>query len=231
MVVGLVRLAQSEEEMLLSRLGSAGEGSADCWAARPVVAHNTAFKDEQVVRLRAVAEGTIPPDFPPVDHRSEQYYAELQTARRGEVIWKAQATTDGLVTAVLDLATDDLEDSGRHPWLRGRSLWLQVVVRGFWHPMGHVCECYVGHGEASLAVEVADHALSTARYLSAPAAVTAMAFYNRAIARAGTGALDDAAEDVRDAIGLNADLRANAETDSDLRSLRERGLLDGVLAR
>jgi hypothetical protein len=97
--------------------------------------------------------------------------------------------------------------------------------------MGHVGECYVGHGEASLAVEIADHALSTARYLAAPATVTAMAIYNRAVARAGTGALDDAAEDVRDAIGLNADLRANAEIDADLRSLREQGLLDGVLTR
>lgn len=224
-IVALARLAQSEEERLLARVDPNEAGSAQCWAALPTVDHNSAFKHEQVVRLHAVAEGSTPPDFPVAEHRSEELYGSL-SRDASEVAKRARVATDQLVAAVLDTAEADLFEAGRHSWLRGRALWLQVVVRAFWHPMGHVGEYYAAHGATDLAVGVAEHALASADYLGAPDLVVGMSLYNLACARAAAGSLAEAAEDVKRAIELNGDLRTNAEVDRDLAVVREQGLLD-----
>jgi hypothetical protein len=31
-----------------------------------------------------------------------------------------------------------MTDPSRNPWLRGRQLWLQIVVRGFWRLRGKI---------------------------------------------------------------------------------------------
>jgi hypothetical protein len=59
--------------------------------------------------------------------------------------------------------------------LRGRQLWLEVVVRDFWHPAGHLGAYYAGHGDHRKAVELAAHAVATAEYLDAPYQARALA--------------------------------------------------------
>ena len=63
---------------------------------------------------------------------------------------------------------DDLVDPSRHHWLHGRPLWLQIVVRGFCHPTGHVADYYLGHSRPGRAVALQQHMLATTRYLGAP---------------------------------------------------------------
>lgn len=48
-------------------------------------------------------------------------------------------------------------------------LWLQIVVRGFWHPTVHLGDYYLAHGQAERAIALHVHALATARYLRANA--------------------------------------------------------------
>jgi hypothetical protein len=45
-------------------------------------------------------------------------------------------TAQALIAGLGATPDEDLLDAARHPWLRGRQLWLQVIVRGFWHPAG-----------------------------------------------------------------------------------------------
>ena len=48
-------------------------------------------------------------------------------------------------------------------------LWLQIVVRGFWHPTGHLGDYYLAHGQPGRAVALQAQGLAMARYLGAPA--------------------------------------------------------------
>ena len=128
------------------------------------------------------------------------------------------------------VGADDLLDPSRNPWLRGRQLWLQIVVRGFWHPTGHLADYYAGHGQLDRAVAMTALGLATARYLRVPDQACGMAAYNLACAQAKAGQLDDAAATIRDAASLNADLRAKAASEPDLAILRESGRLDSALA-
>ncbi len=134
-----------------------------------------------------------------------------------------------LIEEVRVACRQDLTEPARHPWLRGRQLWLQVVVRGFWHPTGHLGDYYLDHGQPDRAVALAEHAVAAAGYLDAPAPARGMACYNLACAQARAGLLDDAAAALTAAVALNPDVRANAARDTDLAAVRDSGRATALL--
>ncbi len=142
---------------------------------------------------------------------------------------KSRQVTAELIAATQSAAEDDLLDPARNPWLRGRQLSLQIIVRGFWHPAGHVGEYYLGHDQPDRALALAENAVAVAANLGAPAAARGMASYNLACARARAGLLDEAAAAVAEAVALNPDVRANAGRDPDLAAVRDSGRLAAVL--
>jgi hypothetical protein len=230
-VIGLIGLAATAEQELLAEPQAAAGCGAEHWAAAPVAAHNTEFRRQQVQRLRAIRSRQEPPEFAAVDHASTALYAELSAQPADAVARDSWRVAGELAEEVRLVNRDDLLDPARNPWLRGRQLWLQVVVRGFWHPMGHLGEYYLGHGEPRRAVSLAEHAVATAGYVGAPAPARGMASYNLACARSRAGQLDEAAAALADAITLNPDVRANALRDNDLAGIRKAArvaaLLDG----
>jgi hypothetical protein len=227
-ITGLLGFAATEEQVLLAAAPPDEASGAEHWASLPVVAHNTEFKSQQVQRLLAIREGQVPEEFAEVDHASAELYARYASQSIGEAAADSNRVTGELINELRLVSAEDLFDPSRHPWLKGRKLWLQIVVRGFWHPTGHLMEYYLGHGLPDRAVAMAAHALATARYLAVPAEACGMASYNLACAEAGAGHLDDAVAAVREAIALNPDLRGKVATEPDLAALRERGLLESA---
>ena len=236
-VARLIAFAAAEEEMLLvSALGGTGaagsteSGNERRWAAGPTVAHNTEFKAQQAERITAVLTGRVPPTFGEIDHRSPAVYGRYADRAAVAVVGESRQVTASLLAGSVALADNDLVDPSRHPWLNGRPLWLQLIVRGFWHPTGHVADYYLGHGQQGRAVALQEHALATTRYLEAPDQVAGMAAYSLACAQAVAGSAEDAARTLAEAITLNPDVRANADRDPDLESLRGSGRLTAILA-
>lgn len=228
-VTGLTGLAAAAEQELLAEPRQAAGASAEHgaehgaghWAAAPLVAHNTEFRRQQVQRLRAIRCGQAPPEFAEVDHGSAALYAELSAQPLDAVARDSWRVAGELAEELRLVSREDLLEPARNPWLRGRQLWLQVVVRGFWHPMGHLGEYYLGHGRPRRAVTLAEHAVAAAGYAGAPALARGMASYNLACARAGAGQLNEAAAALADAITLNPDVRVNALRDEDLAGVRQ----------
>ena len=221
-LTGLIGFAATEEDVLLTTAGiaEAEAGDEHRWAALPAVAHNTEFKAQQSERLRAVLAGHAPPAFGEIDHASPAVYARYAARSPDTVVAESREVTAALVDGVRELADEDLLDPARNPWLNGRALWLQVIVRGFWHPTGHVGDYYLRHGQPERAVALHEHGLATARYLNAPAHASGMAAYSLACAQAQAGKLDSASRTLAEAIALNPDVRVNAERDPDLAPLR-----------
>ena len=158
-VTGLLAFAAAQEQELLASRPGPESGTAARWAAAPLVAHNTEFKRQQVQRLESIRAGTTPPEFGEIDHLSDAVYqacAALPADRVARESWQA---TGALIDGLAASADADLLDPARHPWLRGRMLWLQIIVRGFWHPSGHLGEYYLAHGEPGRAVTLASRAV------------------------------------------------------------------------
>jgi hypothetical protein len=224
-VAGLLSFAAFEEQALLFAAPPAEVGSPDRWAAAPLVAHNNQFKTQQAERLSALRSGLVPPAFGEVDHSSVDVYRGYCAVSSGDVLRECRRVSMGLIDGLWALPDEDLLDPARHPWLNGRLLWLQIVVRGFWHPTGHLGEYYLGHGQPDRAIALQSHALATARYLGAPAPAAGMAGYSLACALARSGLLSEAASVLDEAILANPDLVTNAGRDPDLAGLREAGLV------
>jgi hypothetical protein len=231
-VTGLIAFAAAEEEMLLVSAASdiADSGDELRWAAAPTVAHNTEFKAQQAERITAVLAGRAPPAFGEIDHRSPLVHGRYAARAAVTVVGESRQVTASLLDGVRALADDDLADPSRHPWLNGRPLWLQLVVRGFWHPTGHVADYYLRHRQENRAVALQEHMLATTRYLGAPDQVAGMAAYSLACAQAVAESTEDAARTLAEAITLNPDVRANADRDPDLESLRGSGRLTAILS-
>jgi hypothetical protein len=232
-VAGLIAFAAAEEEMLLGAAASdiTEYGNERQWAAVPTVAHNTEFKAQQAERITAVLAGCAPPGFGEIDHRSPAVYGRYAARAAAAVAGESRQVTASLIDGVAALDDDDLVDPTRHRWLNGRSLWLQIVVRGFWHPTGHAADYYLGHGHQARAVALQEHALATTRYLGAPDQVAGMAAYSLACAQAVAGRTEDAVRTLAEAVTLNPDVRANADRDPDLEPLRGSGQLAAILTR
>ena len=228
-ITGLIGLAATEEEMLLASAPTGEDGSPDRWAAAPLVAHNAEFRQQQVVRLHAVLRGGTPPDFAETDHRSPEAYRRYCAGTKADVTAASRQSASELIDGLAAVSDEDLTDASCHPWLRGRQLWLQVVVRGFWHPAGHLADYHVARGRAGRAVAMQSHALATARYLGVPGPALGMAAYSLAAAQAATDDPAAAAATLTEAIRLNPDLRANARRDPDLAALRAGGQLATLL--
>jgi hypothetical protein len=228
-IAALIGFAAGEEQVLLAAAPQDEAGDPSWWAALPLIAHNTEFRRQQVQRLRAIRSGQAPPEFTEVDHGSAGLYAELSAQpadAAGRDSWRVSGE---LIEELARSDAADLLDPSRHPWLRGRQLWLQLIVRGFWHPAGHLGSYYVSHGQPERAVSLAKRSVTTAAALGAPAPARGMASYNLACAQAGAGLLDEAAATVAEAVALNPDVRANAARDSDLAPVRDSGLLAALL--
>jgi hypothetical protein len=223
-VTGLLGFAAAEEQALLAA-DAAGPGASgggpDRWAAAPLVAHHNQFKHQQAERVRCVLAGQVPPAYGEIDHSSAEVYRGYLGQPPGAVLADCRRVTAELIDGTWALTDEDLLDPARHSWLNGRLLWLQIVVRGFWHPAGHLGDYYLTRGQAGYAVAMQAHGLATARYLCAPAAAAGMAGYNLACAQARAGRTDEATGTLRDAIAANPDLRANAGRDTDLEFVRE----------
>jgi hypothetical protein len=163
-----------------------------------------------------------------VDHSSAEVYLGYCAQPRGNVLVESRRVTADLIDGTWALPEEDLLDPARNPWLNGRMLWLQIIVRGFWHPTGHLGEYYLGHGLPERAVALQQHALATAQYLGAPAPAAGMAGYGLACALARSGQPGEAAARLAEAIEANPDLRVNASRDPDLAGLREAGLVEAL---
>ncbi len=227
-ISGLLSFAAAEEQTLLAALADGEGGSPDRWAAVPLVAHNNQFKDQQAERIVSLRSGRVPPTFTEVDHSSAEVYLGYCAKPRGEVLLESRRVSEELIDGTWALGDEDLLDPARNPWLNGRMLWLQIIVRGFWHPTGHLGEYYLGHGQPERAVALQEHGLATARYLRAPGPAAGMAGYSLACALARAGRPDEAGARLAEVIEANPDLRVNAGRDPDLAGVREAGLVEAL---
>src|SRR5258708_28864493 len=103
--------------MLLAAAPAAEPGGPECWAALPVIAHNTEFKRQQVQRLQAVRPGQVPPEFAEIDHASAQTYRGYAPQPADEVAEDSRRGTGELVDGLNPVAAAHPPHPSTPPWL------------------------------------------------------------------------------------------------------------------
>ena len=122
-IIALVAFAGVEDEMLLATAGDSRRdgGSPQRWAARPLVAHNTEFKRQQVRRLKTIRRAETPPSFAEIDHGSDEVYRRYSAQDFETVAKESRATTRALIDEVATALEEDLVDPSRTGGCKGAS--------------------------------------------------------------------------------------------------------------
>lgn len=222
-ISAMARLVAAQEEAALlgqSQPERERVGSPHAWSLPASVAHNSEFKRQQVIRLRAAARREIPPEFPEIDHASADVYRTFAQLSWEAVLGDSRQTTSQLLDGLWAVTDEDLTQPERNPWLRGRPLWLQVVVRSFWHPGSHLSDCFFDRGESEGALRLHRAGVALAEAVSLPEPALGMAHYALGCAHARSGNVDQGLVSIGMAVQLNPDLAKNARRDPDLESAR-----------
>ena len=117
-------------ERLLAEIGEdrmEEPGVAGAWSIKDIVAHLTAWRRRTVRRLEAAAMGQPEPahDWPADLYEDDEINAWFHERDRNtsvrETIAESRRVFERLVSAIEKLPQEALDDSGRLPWMEGRS--------------------------------------------------------------------------------------------------------------
>ncbi len=234
-IVSLLEHMRSEERLFEQRLSAAErtrEGTPTQWSAKAVLAHIAEFRAEQIVRLEAARDGAEPPEFPLRDHADQALYA-ANAARSWEDVGAAAEHTSARLAELTETLDDHvLFTAGVFPWLRGRALWAQVLVRGVWHPSAHLHQYLAERGHFERVVELQESVLDAATRVGIPNSPGGRPFalYNLACARSLVGEIEPALDELAEAVRLDPALAAAARDDDDLRTVRADARFETALA-
>ena len=197
-------------------------GSPMRWSAKATLAHIADFKADQIVRLEAVRTGVEPPELLLRDHSDPELYTDYAARDWNRVGVDGERTATDLREHVQELDAAVLCTPGAFPWLRGRALWAQVLVRGVWHPSAHLHQYLAERGHFERVVELQESLLGAATSAGIPdlPGGRPFALYNLACARSLCGDLEPALTGLEEALRLDPTLAASAQADDDLASLR-----------
>jgi len=197
-------------------------GPDDGWSAKDELAHLSAWRRRQALRMAAAREGRPEPSLPEadIDGTNAIFHAERADWPWATVDADADATADGLVAEIAAAEVTALTD---------RTTIGQVMGDGTEHDLGHLSRlaAMTGHGDRVLALAAATQAMVSQP--GWPATPAAYARYNLACFHALGGRLDEARSLLRLALPADASLREHAPSDPDLAAIRDElpGLVEG----
>lgn len=168
--------------------------------------------------LTELADGHTPSPPPPVERQDEFNDAELANGI-GTPLADAAARSDHLLAEIIALY-EKLGDRPFH-WYRWDTTTDAVLGNSYTHPRIHMYEYLRENGEIARAMRLLEDAVPEMREASSNPRVHGTAAYNLACVRAHQGRLDEAMENLQEAMQLRPDMKTAASSDPDLAPLRD----------
>ncbi len=220
-VIDLLQLAHNAEQGLMDGVPEAERevsGTPSRMSVKDLVAHVSAAKQRETLRLAVAAEGGTPESD---DHDPEQIFNEHQHCPWADIQAEAEQAFNALVGQVERFTTEDLTDSQRYPWLQGRPLVAEILGYGLWHPVSHLAEWYRRQGQVPTLANLYQTLLDSLPHdLQAVLARDASSLYNLAGVYGVLGQVKPALQLLAAALELNPDLRPELQGDPDFDALR-----------
>jgi len=220
-VIDLLQLAHNAEQGLMDGVPEAERevsGTPSQMSVKDLVAHVSAAKQRETLRLAVAAEGGTPESD---DHDPEQIFNDQQHRAWTDIQAEAEQAFNALVGQVERFTTEDLTDSQRYPWLQGRPLVAEILGYGLWHPVSHLAEWYRRHGQEPSLTRLYQTLLDSLPHdLQAVLARDASSLYNLAGVYGVLGQVKPALQLLAAALELNPDLRLELQGDADFDALR-----------
>jgi hypothetical protein len=217
----LAEARQAEQSFIfgISEEERARRGTFQEWSAKDEIVHIAAWKGIMCERFRAFQAGQVPPAFDDWDAVNEEIYQRHQEDTFSEALDYLELSYNQLVEQVQAMSEEDLLDSQRYPWLKGRSLWRGTLHNGFFHPQGHIAFWYSKQGDPERGNQLMEAVTRQMQALDGSPAWQAQSVYNLACYYALNGDKKEAVDLLSRAFVLDSDLVEWSQKDSDLTSI------------
>jgi uncharacterized damage-inducible protein DinB len=205
----------------LSNEQRAASGTYEKWSAKDVVAHLAYWQDHQAVVLAARAREEEPPPSPShYEQANAACFQRFCTSSWDEVQAFADAAHAKLTDAVQSLPDKMLAPSPSD--VGGRPTWQAIVNTGYTHPLMHIAEFYIVHGQSHQAGQLWPAWGELVARLDDNADWQGLVHYNMACGLALSDNPDEALVELREALRLRPSLTAWSRQDSDLSAVRSK---------
>ncbi len=222
-LIALLMQAHANQKTLVVGLGEserAAVGVAEQWSVKDHIAHITAWKQRQVLRLMAVARGDIPPAYEDVEQLNVATFEENRARPWTDVEADAERAAAELVARVEELSEEALFNPEHFPHQNGRPIWRSVLGNGYLHPQEHIARIHVERGAIDQATRIQEAVVENMHSLDPDPASHGVGFYNLACFYATTNQPVKALVVLPEALRLNPELVEWSRQDPDLESLR-----------
>jgi hypothetical protein len=221
-LLDLLRMAYEEETNFNATLNDeerSFSGSADNWAIKDVVVHNTVWKVIMSERFIASMSGSDPLTYDDLDAENEKIYQRHREDSWESVVTFQEGAYRQLVEQVELAGEHDLVDPDRFAWLKGNSLLKRTFHNGYFHPLYHLALFSIERGEGERGSQIMDDVTRNSLTLDESAPWQGQALYNLACFYALSGEKDKSLENLSQAFSLRPDMVEYSKEDADLESL------------
>jgi hypothetical protein len=118
-------------------------GVVDDWTVKDLLAHITVWEQRMVHWLEQTSRDEVPEMLPPgmtwddLDQWNEETYQKHRHLPLEEVLTDFELSYTKALSAVHEVAEEDLVAPERYPWREGRPLWVMVAANMSWHYKEH----------------------------------------------------------------------------------------------
>jgi hypothetical protein len=196
-------------------------GSAENWGARDVLAH-LGMGMRILASDLAVARGG---ETPPRGERPELSNQAIYTLYSGRP-WQEFASLikeshAELLEQLQLFSEEELNDTGRYPWLNGTALWRVIAGTAFVHSTIHLAQTAIQRGELATARRIADLERNLGITLDSSDSWQGMIWYNQGCYHAMLGEKEPALKNLEKGMRMVPNFVEFASQDTDLVSLHQ----------
>jgi uncharacterized damage-inducible protein DinB len=193
-------------------------GTYEKWAAKDSLSHVAYWLEERAIRLKALAEGKEPPPSQGAfEGPNLACFERFCKCPWDEINAYVELSLKALLDAVR--ALDEKVLAAPAPGFGANPLWRSTVVTGYTHPLMHIAEYYVAHGQADKAGALWAVWRPMVAPLDSKPDWQGGVRYNAACGLALAGHPQQALDELREALRLQPALTSWSRKDSDLASL------------
>ncbi|HSG15514.1 MAG TPA: ClbS/DfsB family four-helix bundle protein [Anaerolineae bacterium] len=223
-LIGLLDTAYEYEKAFLASLTEEereSQGTADDWSPKDILAH-VAHWDVEAGKELVDPERWVRRDYgDDFNATNARYWEVYKEARWEEIEALVEKAHVDLVAGISGLSDEQLSDTERYEWTRGRPLWRRIASGNFYHPMAHLGELFAKRGQIEEANARQEKAAAIQLELSDSEQWRGTVLYNLGCYYAVSGQKDKAMKNVAEGMALYDYLVEWAPQDGDLATLHD----------
>jgi tetratricopeptide (TPR) repeat protein len=195
-------------------------GSPKHWSAKDLLAHIATWKNRNIDRLEAPDNSELVAESSDIDVENAKIFANCASLSWQDVIALVQQGNERVRAYLGNLSERHLWAALPQEYFNGRLLWRVIAGDHCIHPLAHISQFYLQHGEVDQADQLQNQSIEILSRLDDMPNWQGTLLYNKACFYSIAGRTAEAIKELRRALMLAPHLAAWSQEDPDLDPIR-----------